>query len=193
MSPDPEKTYTQQNEYNVTDSNSQLIEAAVQAADAENSLSRKELFARYKPAVFFSAALSVALVMEGMDVGLINNFFAQPDFLRKFGWPDAKGKIHVSTSWQAAINNGNNIGSVVGLLLNGFLQSRYGSRRVYMGAMCLMACTIFVLFFAVDIKMLFAGNILCGIPWGKLSLHFIPHMSPDHSLITIIFHISTKS
>jgi SP family general alpha glucoside:H+ symporter-like MFS transporter len=33
-------------------------------------------------------------------------------------------------------------------------------------AMALMACTIFVLFFAVNVEMLLVGNLLCGIPWG---------------------------
>jgi MFS transporter, SP family, general alpha glucoside:H+ symporter len=31
--------------------------------------------------------------------------------------------------------------------------------------MALMAGTIFVLFFAVNVGMLVAGNVLCGIPW----------------------------
>jgi SP family general alpha glucoside:H+ symporter-like MFS transporter len=162
----PNEKGAEQHEYTVSNSQTELIEAAVAASDAENSLSAKELFSRYKPAIFYSALLSVALVMEGMDVGLINNFFAQPDYLRKFGWPDATGKPHISANWQSAINNGNHIGSIIGLLLNGWLQSKYGSRRVYMGAMVVMACTIFILFFAVNVQMLFAGNIICGIPWG---------------------------
>jgi MFS transporter, SP family, general alpha glucoside:H+ symporter len=147
-------------------SQSDLIEAAVTASDEESKIPRKELFSRYWPAVVYSGLLSLALVMEGMDVGLINNFFAHEVYLEKFGWPDANGVQHIPTSWQSAINNGNNIGSVVGLLLNGFLQSRYGSRRVYMGAMVLMTATIFALFFAINVQMLFAANILCGIPWG---------------------------
>ena len=32
--------------------------------------------------------------------------------------------------------------------------------------MVLMACTIFILFFAQNVQMLLAGNIICGIPWG---------------------------
>lgn len=142
------------------------IEAAAKASDDESKLSRKELFSRYRPAVMYSALLSLALVMEGMDVGLVNNFFGQDAYIRKFGWPDANGKQHISSTWQAAIGNGNNLGSIIGLLLNGYLQSRFGSRRVYMGAMAMMACTIFVLFFAVNVQMLLVGNILCGIPWG---------------------------
>jgi SP family general alpha glucoside:H+ symporter-like MFS transporter len=110
----------------------ELIEAAVANSDAEALLPRKELFDRYWPAVVYSMLLSLALVMEGMDVGLINNFFAHPAYLKRFGWPDANGEQHISTQWQGAIGAGNNIGSVFGLLLNGYLQSRYGSRKVYM-------------------------------------------------------------
>ncbi|KAE9572033.1 hypothetical protein CGMCC3_g11938 [Colletotrichum fructicola] len=143
-----------------------LIEAASATSDEEAKLPRKELFSKYWPAIVYSSLLSLALVMEGMDVGLINNFFGQTAYLNKFGWPDANGKQHIPTSWQAAIGNGNNLGSIIGLLLNGWLQSRYGSRRVYMGAMALMGATIFTLFFAVNVQMLFAANILCGIPWG---------------------------
>lgn len=52
-----------------------------------------------------------------MDVGLINNFFAHDAYLKKFGWKDAKGKQHIPAKWQAAIGNGNNAGSIIGLLL----------------------------------------------------------------------------
>ncbi|KAM0330484.1 hypothetical protein ACHAQA_003428 [Verticillium albo-atrum] len=146
--------------------NVDLIEAAVAASDAESLLPRKELFSRYWPAAVYSMLLSLALVMEGMDVGLINNFFAHPAYLERFGWPDVDGKQHISTQWQGAIGAGNNVGSIIGLLINGYLQARFGSRRVYMGAMVLMGCTIFILFFSVNVQMLLAGNIICGIPWG---------------------------
>lgn len=109
----------------------ELIEAAVAASDAEALLPRKELFRRYWPAAVYSMLLSLALVMEGMDVGLINNFFAHPAYLERFGWPDANGKLHISTQWQGAIGAGNNIGSIFGLLINGYMQSRFGSKKVY--------------------------------------------------------------
>ncbi|EGY17122.1 General alpha-glucoside permease like protein [Verticillium longisporum] len=143
-----------------------LIEAAHKTSDEEANLSRKELFSRYAPAVIYSGLLSLALVMEGMDVGLINNFFAHPAYLKRFGWPNEAGENHISSTWQAAIGNGNNAGTIVGLLINGWLQSRFGSRKVYMGAMVAMGATIFCLFFATNVEMLLAGNILCGIPWG---------------------------
>lgn len=109
----------------------ELIEAAVAASDAETLIPKKQLFARYWPAITYSMLLSLALVMEGMDVGLINNFFAHPAYLERFGWPDAEGKQHISAKWQGAIGAGNNCGSILGLLINGYLQSRFGSRRVY--------------------------------------------------------------
>ncbi|KAH6686670.1 general substrate transporter [Plectosphaerella plurivora] len=145
----------------------ELVEAAVAADDEEARLGRKALFAMYGPAVIYSCLLSLALVMEGMDVGLINNFFAHPSYRQKFGWgEDAEGLPFIPANWQTGIGLGNNGGSIIGLLLNGYLQSRFGSRRVYMGAMALMACTIFVLFFATSVEMLLVGNLLCGIPWG---------------------------
>ncbi|KAI9155110.1 alpha-glucosides permease MPH2/3 [Paramyrothecium foliicola] len=146
--------------------NMELIEAAAATSDAEAKLPLKELFKMYGPAATFSALLSIALVMEGMDVGLINNFFTHPAYLRKFGWPNEKGQLHISATWQGAIGAGNNIGSIFGLLLNGYLQARFGSRRVYIFAMFLMASCIFILFFSNSVEMLLAGNIICGIPWG---------------------------
>lgn len=125
--PKPEHT-----EHAVYTPNMQLIEAAVIASDAEAGIARKQLFSSYWPAVVYSMLLSLALVMEGMDVGLINNFFAHPAYLARFGWPDANGVQHISTAWQGAIGAGNNCGSLIGLLLNGYLQSRFGSRKVYL-------------------------------------------------------------
>jgi SP family general alpha glucoside:H+ symporter-like MFS transporter len=111
----------------------QLVEAAIASSEAELSLTRMELFKRYRPAAFYSALLSLALVMEGMDVGLINNFFAHPSYRQKFGNSyNVKGEKVVSTQWQTIIGAGNNVGSILGLLLNGWMQSRFGSRRVYL-------------------------------------------------------------
>lgn len=126
----PQPSYSEHAAYTP---NMELIEAAVTASDAEALLPKKELFSRYWPAVTFSMLLSAALIMEGMDTGLINNFFAQPAYKEKFGWVNpADGKKYISADWQAGIGAGNNCGSIIGLLLNGYLQSKFGSRRVYM-------------------------------------------------------------
>jgi len=104
--------------------------------------------------------------MEGMDVGLVNNFFGQPAYKAKFGVAGANGVKAIPANWQTAINNGQQAGQIVGLLFNGWAQSRYGSRKIYMGAMAMMFGTIFILVFANSLGMLVAGNIVCGLPWG---------------------------
>jgi SP family general alpha glucoside:H+ symporter-like MFS transporter len=40
-----------------------------------------------------------------------------------------------------------------------------------MGSLVLVACTIFITFFAVNVKMLLAGYVLSGLPWYVLTLH----------------------
>jgi len=104
--------------------------------------------------------------MEGMDVGLVNNFFGQPAYKAKFGVAGPNGVKAIPANWQTAINNGQQAGQIIGLLFNGWAQSRYGSRKIYMGAMAVMFGTIFILVFANSLGMLVAGNIVCGLPWG---------------------------
>ncbi|GAB7358937.1 hypothetical protein MBLNU230_g5013t1 [Neophaeotheca triangularis] len=162
-----EKSDVQYAEHGANRTKQELIEAALKTNDEEVDAPRKQLFRTYWPAVMYSMLLSLALVMEGMDVGLINNFFAHPAYIRRFQTGvDEEGEAYISGRWQSIIGAGNNVGSILGLLLNGFLQSRYGSKKVYIFAMTLMGCTIFVLFFAQSVEMLLVGNLLCGIPWG---------------------------
>lgn len=116
----------------------ELIEAAVTASDAEALIPKKELFMRYWPAAVYSMLLSLALVMEGMDVGLINNFYGHPAFKERFGWPNSEGEKEIPATWQGGIGAGNNCGSIIGLLINGYLQSRYGSRKIYMVSLILL-------------------------------------------------------
>lgn len=49
-----------------------LIEAAIASSEKETQLPRKELFSRYWPGAVYSVLLSMALIMEGMDVGLVS-------------------------------------------------------------------------------------------------------------------------
>jgi SP family general alpha glucoside:H+ symporter-like MFS transporter len=69
----------------------------------------------------------------------VNNFFGQQAYLDRFGTPNAQGVKSIPANWQAAINNGQQIGAVIGLLFNGWAQSRFGSRKIYMLGMAMMA------------------------------------------------------
>lgn len=133
---------------------SDLIEAAIATGEEETKLSLRVLFRTHGKAAMWSMLLSLALVMEGMDVGLVrcrfwpstiadhqvNNFFGQQAYVDRFGfWDAATQKKYIPADWQAAINNGQQIGAIAGLLLNGWAQSKFGSRKMYMLAMAMLA------------------------------------------------------
>ena len=96
----------------------------------------------------------------------INSFWGQGSFLQRFGSVDANGKRFIPANWQSAINNAASIGQVIGLVINGYAQPRFGSKRVYCCAMVAMVAAIFIPVFSTSLPMLFAGELVCGIPWG---------------------------
>lgn len=54
---------------------SDLVEAAIATGEEETKLSLRELFRIHGRAAMWSCLLSLALVMEGMDVGLVTISF----------------------------------------------------------------------------------------------------------------------
>lgn len=160
-----------------------LVQSALSAAAAEKELGFKKTFRLYYKAALWSMALSLALVMEGYDVGIvsydrltilyctdsltqINSFWGQASFLNKFGSTAADGTKYIPANWQAALNNATSIGQMIGLAINGWVQPKFGSKKVYLTAMAVMVGTIFLPVFSTSLPMLFGGEILCGIPWG---------------------------
>jgi MFS family permease len=58
------------------------------------------------------------------------------------------------------------VGNLAGLLITGYAQERFGSRKTYIAGMMLMICTIFLTVFANSIGMFMAGCTLSALPWG---------------------------
>ena len=58
------------------------------------------------------------------------------------------------------------MGAFFGVLLNGWLVHRFGQKRVILGALGVLTGLIFITFFAPNIGVLTAGEVLCGLPWG---------------------------
>ena len=52
------------------------------------------------------------------------------------------------------------------MLINGHVVDRFGQRRVLLGALGTLSCTVFLTFFAPNIIVLTVGEFLCGFPWG---------------------------
>jgi SP family general alpha glucoside:H+ symporter-like MFS transporter len=140
--------------------------AAAAATEAEKLMSLREAVRTYPKAIGWSILLSSAIIMEGFDQVLTPTFFALDQFKRFYGELQPNGTYEVPAPWQAGLTNGGQVGSMIGLLVNGYASERFGYRKTMIGAMIWMACTIFLFFFAHDIQMLQAGMVLAGIPWG---------------------------
>ena len=141
--------------------------AAIIATENEHNLGFREAFRRYPRAVFWAIAISFTIVMEGYDTILISSFYAYPQFKQKYGTYIADlDEWNIDATWQAALGDAAPCGSIIGLLINGYVTERFGHRRVIMAGLVFMSAFIFLPFFAPNIKVLLAGQVLCGIPWG---------------------------
>ncbi|KAJ9104114.1 hypothetical protein QFC19_004098 [Naganishia cerealis] len=145
---------------------SNLIRDAAQADQIEHEMGVRQALRIHKKAVFWSMALSAALIMEGYDVVLIASFYGHPAFLKKYGVPGPEGKNIIPAAWQSGLGNGSSAGGIIGLIINGWASERFGPRKTFLVAMVLMIGAIFVPVFAQSLPVLTFGEVLCGIPWG---------------------------
>ncbi len=97
---------------------------------------------------------------------LIGSLFAQPAFNETYGELRTNGKYQISAPWQSGLNNGSNIGQIIGLLLSGWVVERIGFRFTMMIALSVVIPFIFIQFFASSLGVLEAGQVLIGIPLG---------------------------
>jgi SP family general alpha glucoside:H+ symporter-like MFS transporter len=85
---------------------------------------------------------------EGYDLALLGNLYASPVFNEKYGhWNEENKKYQVSAAWQSVA---------------GWITDRYGSKKTTIVFLVMMIGTIFALFFAPNIQVLVAGEVLCG-------------------------------
>ncbi|KAI4855759.1 sugar transporter [Aureobasidium sp. EXF-8846] len=143
-----------------------LVTQAQTNADFDSKLTVMEALKKHKKAVFWAMILSTSLVMEGYDLVIINSFYGQPQFQRRFGEQVAPGKWAISANWQSGLSNSAVVGQLIGLVLNTEFQDRFGSRHTMMFFMVWLIGAIFVPFFAPSLPVLAVGEGLCGIPWG---------------------------
>lgn len=70
----------------------------------------------------------------------------------------------------AGLGNAAGVGAFFGTLICGYLVAIFGQKRVLLGSLILLSCFIFVTFFAPNIGVLLAGQVLCGFPWGAIAV-----------------------
>lgn len=142
------------------------VDDAQQASVEEHNETFQESFKANKKAVFWSIIISLSIVMEGYDTGLMSQFFGYPTFQERYGKYYEGIGYQISGPWQAGLVNGSNVGVVIGGFLNGFFSARYGYRMVMLVSLFFMNFFIFITFFAPSIQVLLVGQIMCGLTWG---------------------------
>jgi len=143
-----------------------LTHDAHRATEFERNMTLGQAIRLYSKATAFSMILSLSLVMEGYDTSLLGSFFGYPAFQKKFGYEYSHGSYQLSASWQSGLQNGVQVGEIVGLWLAGAAAERYGYKKTMLANLVLMVGVVFIMFFAQNIGMLMAGEVLCGLPWG---------------------------
>ena len=140
-----------------------LAAEASQAASAEHNMTLLQAIKTYPKAIGWSALVSSTLIMEGYDLALLGNLYASQVFNEKYGeWDPEQEKWQVSAAWQSGLSNGARAGEVIGLIIAGWITDRWGSKYTTLGFLGMMIVTIFALFFAPNIGVLVAGEVLCG-------------------------------
>ncbi|RYP60341.1 hypothetical protein DL771_010554 [Monosporascus sp. 5C6A] len=143
-----------------------MFSNAREATEREKNMTLLQSIKMYPKAIFFSMTLSLCIIMEGYDVQLLGNFYGLLQFRQKFGVPLENGDWQLTASWQSGLQNGTQVGQILGLMVAGILADRYGYKKTVLGALFALIGFIFILFFAQNIYMLLVGGILCGLPWG---------------------------
>ncbi|KAJ5458129.1 hypothetical protein N7475_009517 [Penicillium sp. IBT 31633x] len=143
-----------------------LFEKAHRASNFEHSLTHRDAFKIFPKAVGFSLVLSLAIIMEGYDTSLLGSFYAYPTFQKQFGVKTPSNGYQIASNWQSGLQNGTNVGQIMGLIAAGLIADRWGYKKTMLGALIALIGTISLMFCAQNIGMLLAGEILCGIPWG---------------------------
>ncbi|OQU96203.1 hypothetical protein CLAIMM_02316 [Cladophialophora immunda] len=149
----------------VDDNNNDLFNAAKLATEAEHNLTLMQALKLYPQAVGWSVLVSAACVMEGYDMAVIGQLFAQKSFQQHFGVPVAGG-WQITALWQILLGNSAYIGVIIGILMNGIVSEKIGMKKTMIGAYVAITAFTFILVFGQSKALLLVGQFLCGIPWG---------------------------
>ncbi|KAJ5896219.1 uncharacterized protein N7473_005618 [Penicillium subrubescens] len=145
---------------------SQADESVEIGRRTEIDLTLRNAFRHYRPAVMWSALISMATVMESYDMQLISSFYAFPQFQKKYGVLLDNGQYSIPANWQLALNLVGLLGLMIGTFASGSVLERFGARRVIMVSLIALTGFVAITFLAPSIEVLLVGELLCSIPWG---------------------------
>lgn len=139
-----------------------LLPDAEDANNKEHHLTVAQAIKLYPKAIAWSLCMSSAVIGDGYDLKLIGSLFAQPAFRMAYGHRQTGNEYQIPAPWQAGLNNGSNVGQIIGLTIAGNVVERVGFRRTMMVALAVVPCLIFIQFFAPNLPQLQAAQVLIG-------------------------------
>jgi SP family general alpha glucoside:H+ symporter-like MFS transporter len=144
-----------------------IAQNALTETENEHSMTFGEAIKRHKMACFWSAVVSLTIIMDGYDTALLGSLQAFPAFQLRFGKQVGNtSSYQVPAHWQVALGVSNPIGNIVGIFLNSISTERFGHKRSLQATLLILIGIIFIPFFAPSIEVLFVGELLCGMCWG---------------------------
>lgn len=135
------------------------------AIQAEHELTFTQACRLYPRAIFWSAFVSLGVIMLAFDPQLLGNLYATPQFQRDFGYPYDGGYI-ISAAWQTGLSMGNPVGQVVGALFAAYPMDLFGRKRTFAACVALTGALVFIQFFARSLAVLLVGELLGGLVLG---------------------------
>ncbi len=98
--------------------------------------------------------------MKGHDAIPAGNFPAYPTFAKEYSHYEASTDTYQLTAeWQVELGNASGVGAFFGILVNGYLVSCFGPKRVLLGALLFLTAFIAMTFPAPSIEFLTAGML----------------------------------
>lgn len=150
--------------------NSAVITAkARDATEHEHEITTKHALRHYRKAIWWSFIVSMSIVMEAYDTLLISSFYAYPSFTERFGVKVEDG-CQMEPKWQAALSNGETVGLFFGCLINGWLSDKFSRKLVIQGSYLFTGASLFMMFFAPNVEVLFGSVFIRGLPMGIFAI-----------------------
>lgn len=155
---------TEQEVYDATE-RALTAERARDATLVEHTLTVKDAFRLYRPAISWSFLFSLGVIMAGFDPQIISTLVAIPRFQRDFG-NLYNGSYLIPAKWQSAFNLGVPVGQVLGSFSAGYPLERFG-RRWTLAICCIVSCiTVAIQFSAQAKSQILVAELINGIVLG---------------------------
>jgi SP family general alpha glucoside:H+ symporter-like MFS transporter len=143
-----------------------LAKRANDARAVEHSLSLKEAFVYYRPAVGWSLLFSLGVIMAGFDPQLVGTLIAIPQFQHDFGVELGDGSYVVQAQWQSAFNLGVPVGQVVGAFGIGWPLRVWGRRWTLAGCCVITLITVALQTSAQNRPQILIAELINGVALG---------------------------